>query len=254
MLRLAPHNFTFDPPQVVADKLTWPGAIACGVGAVEAVACYVAADTAIFQIGDITPVIDGLPSDPQRPLLISVDGAIFTTLPIKRGQIVRFDRQPDGRFSATPGVLNGIPMTAVGFALASNGQLWMTTNNQYFHGLAHLSIRVAPDDAAYGIAAYPDRADVAFPNLRGHLLITTIGSWNALTIAGYELWDVPLDGHEPNTARPIIPSDTDLNSSDASLNALTFYPDHPIAVAVDPRGWIYVATREGRLVRLRPRV
>jgi len=32
-----------------------------------------------------------------------------------------------------------------------------------------------------------------------------------------------------------------------------FYPNQPLAVAVDPRGWIYISMTGGRIIALRPR-
>jgi hypothetical protein len=95
----------------------------------------------------------------------------------------------------------------------------------------------------------------AFPALRGALLFVTGGSWNGRTIEGYELAAVPFSpaGH-PGNPFTLIPANVgERNSSDASLTELTFFPDHPVALAVDRNGWIYIGLREGMIVRLRPR-
>jgi len=250
VIRLAPHEYLFDPPQVVADGLMLPSGVAC-----NGLICAVATDTTIAQIGKTQLVDDHLIADGLRPLLIGADQSTYTYIYENDGSLIRFTPPPNGGLSEKPAIVTAVPFSIMGLAQTSAGALWVADGQQALHADGQPPIMFDPDSAPDGIAAYPDRSDVAFPDLRGDLIVTTAGSWNALTIAGYELWVVPIDAAgKPGTPRKLIPTETDLSSSNASLTALTFYPDHPIAVAIDPRGWIYIATREGRIVRLRPRV
>jgi glucose/arabinose dehydrogenase len=117
------------------------------------------------------------------------------------------------------------------------------------------TIAFAPASAPSGIAFYPNTSGVAFPQYAGGLLVVTSGSWNTTIINGYELWIVPFAvPDQPGTPIRLIPANTERSSSNAALSALSFFPDHPVTVAVSPEGWIYAATREGRVIRLRPRI
>lgn len=102
-----------------------------------------------------------------------------------------------------------------------------------------------------GIAFY---RGAGFPRYQGGLLVVTGGSWNATTIAGYELLWVPFKAGKPGQPTKIVPANVaDRTTADSALAYYSFYPERPVAVAVDSRGWIYVATHNGRLMRFRPR-
>lgn len=240
VLRLAPRNGFFDPPEVVVSGLDFPGGVAC-----SADICYVATDTTITRLNDDKAVLTGLPSDGLRPLRISPDGRLYTTR----------DNQPislalDGSGEQPVSGVSGVPMD---FAWSPSGTLWASDGNQNVLSTS-ASVRFAPASAPSGIAFYPNAPDVAFPQFAGGLLVVTSGSWNTTIIEGYELWLVPFaSADQPGKPIALIPANTNQSNSDAALYSLSFYPDHPVAVAVSPEGWIYVATREGRVIRLRPR-
>ncbi|MHB8625929.1 MAG: hypothetical protein ACYDBJ_01945 [Aggregatilineales bacterium] len=240
VLRLTPHDGNFDPPAVIASGLDFPGGLACS-GDI----CYTATDTTITRLTDGKAMVIGLPSGDLRPLRIGSDGRLYTT----RGKqtislaIDGTDEHPVAEISTPP----------LDFAWSSNGTLWFSDGNQSVRSI-HAEVAFAPASAPSGIAFYPNTPDLAFPQFGGGLLVVTSGSWNTTTIDGYELWIVPFVASDrPGTPIRLIPADTERSSADAALVALSFFPDHPIAVAISPEGWIYAATREGRVIRLRPR-
>jgi glucose/arabinose dehydrogenase len=94
----------------------------------------------------------------------------------------------------------------------------------------------------------------AFPAYKGGLLVALAGSWNATTIAGYELRLVTFgaDG-KPNGTTRLLPH-TNRSTSDATVIRTSFYPYHMAGLTVSPEGWIYVSIVEGRIYRFRPQV
>jgi glucose/arabinose dehydrogenase len=92
----------------------------------------------------------------------------------------------------------------------------------------------------------------AFPEYRGSLLVALSGSWNATTIAGYELVRVAFDADgQPTQVLRVLPFTT-RSTSDASLIRTSFYPYRLTGLAISPEGWIYVGVAEGRIYRFRP--
>ncbi len=240
VLRLTARDGNFDAPQVIASGLDFPGGLACS----EAT-CFSATDTTITRLTDGKAIVTGLPSGDLRPLRIGPDGQLYTT----RGEqtisltIDGTDERPVIETSTLP----------LDFAWSPDGTLWFSDGNQSVRSM-HASVTFALASVPSGIAFYPNTPDLAFPQFAGGLLVVTSGSWNTATIDGYELWIVPfVRSDQPGTPIRLIPADTERSSADAALVALSFFPDHPIAVAVSPEGWIYAATREGRVIRLRPR-
>ncbi len=245
LTRASPGSGQFDAPQSIASGLNLPGGLACSSG--TDAACYAATDTAIVRLSDGGLLVSDLSSDGLRPLRIGPDGRLYTTQggkPISLasdGSDIRPAAQAD---SLAP---------AADLAWAANGVLWASDGLQTVRAVDGSALTFDPQSAPTGIAFYPNSPGMAFPQFADGLLVVTSGSWDTPTIAGYELWLVPFASGHPSTPQRLIPADTERSSSDAALVALSFFPDHPVAVAVSAEGWIYVATREGRIVRLRPR-
>jgi len=96
----------------------------------------------------------------------------------------------------------------------------------------------------------------AFPAYKRKLLVTLAGSWNADKPIGYALALVGFDSNNmPNSVSTAMPTGyADRGTlADASLYRLSFYPDHPIGIAISAEGWIYISVREGHIYRFRPR-
>ena len=66
---------------------------------------------------------------------------------------------------------------------------------------------------------------------------------------------IQADGHFGQPVQ-VIPERSDDYSTiaEASLNTISFYPDHPTGLAIDSAGWIYLSVSEGRIYRFRPAV
>ena len=240
VLRLAPHNGFFDAPEVAAGGLDFPGGVAC-----SGVECYTATDTTVTRLADNKAILTDSPSDNLRPLRIGPNGRLYTTRgdkPISMA-LDGTDTQP----------VTGISTAPLDFAWSPNGTLWISDGDQTVLS-THGSVAFSSASAPSGMAFYPTTPAMAFPQFSGGLLVVTSGSWNTTIIEGYELWLVPFPtADRPGNPIPLIPANTDRTNSDAALYSLSFFPDHPVAVTVSPEGWIYVATREGRVIRLRPR-
>ncbi len=237
VMRMTHQAERFDPPQVVAESLALPFGIACAADA-----CYVATETAILRLNDQAVILAGLPTGEARSLHIGVDGSLYTT---RVGQLIRFARDGSGLQA-----INTLAAPVADFDWSAGGTLWASDDANRVRSAAS-TIPLTPDSHPQGITFYRGNA---FPQFRNGLLIVTAGSWNTPTIAGYELLFVPFEASGlPSAVMRLIPANTERSSSDAALAALSFFPDHPVSVAVDANGWIYVAVREGRIIRLRPR-
>jgi len=113
----------------------------------------------------------------------------------------------------------------------------------------------------------------AFPELEGDLLVVASGSWNRRIPSGYALirvcfdvagaLEICRDGQgqpildargQPATQEVLVPFVGYLGHSleDLHIHGQSFFPDHPIDVAISPEGWIVISVQEGRLIRLRP--
>ena len=112
----------------------------------------------------------------------------------------------------------------------------------------------------------------AFPEFEGDLLVVTSGSWNRRIPSGYALYRVCFDSMgAPETCldtdgNPILddhgnPAERELlipvdayygyGLEVLHIQGQSFYPDHPVDVAISPEGWITVSVMAGRLIRLR---
>ncbi len=114
------------------------------------------------------------------------------------------------------------------------------------------AILFAPGSTPAGMLFY--RGD-AFPEMQGHLVILTYGSWNLPKPAGYELLTVEFgaDGRPTGTVYRVIPdAHTPEPSWWLSETETSFFPEHPVDVAVGPEGYLYVAVQEGLIIRVRP--
>jgi glucose/arabinose dehydrogenase len=240
VLRLTPQAGYFNTPEVIASHLDFPGGIACAQDM-----CYTATDTTITRLSDGKAIVTGLPSGALRPLRIGPDGRLYTT---DADQLISL--ATDGTDERS---VPGIAAAPADFAWSPSGTLWFSDGKDSVRSVV-TAIAFDPDSAPSGIAFYPTAPNMAFPEFAGGLLVVTSGSWNTPTISGYELWEIQFTApDQPGSKLRLIPANTERSSSDAALVALSFFPDHPVSVAVSAEGWIYVATREGRVIRLRPR-
>jgi glucose/arabinose dehydrogenase len=104
-----------------------------------------------------------------------------------------------------------------------------------------------PDSRPMGALFYDG---AAFPQYQGGLLVVLSGSWNAASIAGYEMRLVRFDVYGNATSERLLPF-SGRSASDASIIRSSFYPYHLTGLAVDERGWIYAGVAEGRIYRFR---
>lgn len=97
----------------------------------------------------------------------------------------------------------------------------------------------------------------AFPGWQGDLVVALNGSWNLPEPAGYAVVAVPFAEGMPAGAyeylAPAGENPATFSLAEYSLMGRGFYPFHPVDVAVDAQGWIYVSVQEGRIYRIRPR-
>ena len=250
VMRMTAHAGRFDPPRVFADGLDFPSGIAC-----DASACDVATDTTITRLAPLdesppqkTILLDHLPPGEMRALQIGTSGRLYTT---RDGALISIaaDAADGSQFKMEQPHLP-VPMPTA-FDWSSDGTLWTSQSAQ---GVRSAANAISADQVGAnptGIAFY---RGTAFPRLRNTLLIVTSGSWNTLALSGYQLLSVPFGGAQP-LGNPIslIPSNTELTISNASLALYTFFPQHPVTITISAEGWIYIALREGSIVRLRPR-
>lgn len=114
----------------------------------------------------------------------------------------------------------------------------------------------------------------AFPELEGDLLVVLSGSDDQRIPSGYLLLrvcfdeegqletcagtsDQPLSHQQgfPANQEILIPVDAyfpDHTLETIHIQEQSFFPDHPVDVAVSPDGFIIISVREGRLIQLRP--
>jgi glucose/arabinose dehydrogenase len=97
----------------------------------------------------------------------------------------------------------------------------------------------------------------AFHDWQGDLILALNGSWNLPEPAGYAvIAEQFADGLPTGTYEYLAPASENLDTFhlyEYSLKGWGFYPFHPVDVAVDSAGWIYVSVQEGRIYRIRPR-
>ncbi len=113
----------------------------------------------------------------------------------------------------------------------------------------------------------------AFPELEGDLLLVAQGSWNRRIPSGYALYRIcfdergsletcldadgnPLEDEQgnPTSQERLIPVDPfyGYGLEVLQIQGQSFYPDHPVDVAVSPEGWIALSIMEGRVIQVRP--
>jgi len=117
------------------------------------------------------------------------------------------------------------------------------------------------------LAAYPHDT---LPGVKDTLIIVLSGAPSQIDFVGYKVIMINFDeANRPLGATVLIPFrrqdlrqayvpyrgealywDTFLHISELGFG---FYPNQPLAVAVDPRGWIYISMTGGRIIALRPR-
>ncbi len=133
------------------------------------------------------------------------------------------------------------------------------------------AVTLPPHSAPAGLTLYRGNA---FPEMDSDFLLVTSGSWNRRLPTGYTLYRVCFDsqGKLENCAaadgQPVLDSQgtptpleniipVDAYYRDHSLESLhitgqSFYPDHPVDVAVSSEGWIAIALMEGSIIQVRP--
>ena len=113
----------------------------------------------------------------------------------------------------------------------------------------------------------------AFPEFEGDLLVVLGGSWHRRLPSGYALMRVCFDANgeletcrdingnpvrdamgRPSNQEVLVPVDPyhGLSLDELHIQGQSFYPDHPVDVAVSAEGWIAISVMEGRIMRLRP--
>jgi glucose/arabinose dehydrogenase len=106
-----------------------------------------------------------------------------------------------------------------------------------------------------GMVVYQGSPSKVMP-LKDSILVALHGNTTFRGISGFFIVQVLVSEGSPSV-EPILPKFASLgpmtNLSDASLFLTTFYPTHPIGIAADSRGWLYISTIEGTITRLRPR-
>jgi glucose/arabinose dehydrogenase len=127
------------------------------------------------------------------------------------------------------------------------------------------------DSVPGGMAIYQGEA---FPHLQDDLLVVARGGEASLVPQGYALYRFCLDAQgqpeacqqadgtasSENDGKPIqqelvLPVDTQWQGSlmDMNIQGQSFYPEHPVDVAISPEGYIAISVMEGRIIRLLPR-
>ncbi|MCC7208873.1 MAG: PQQ-dependent sugar dehydrogenase [Anaerolineae bacterium] len=105
-----------------------------------------------------------------------------------------------------------------------------------------------PESKPMGIVFYDG---AAFPQYQGAFLVALGGSWNATSIAGYELRLVRVGPDGAVSSERVLPF-SERSTSDASIIRTSFYPYHLTGLAVDEHGWLAAGVAEGRIYRFRP--
>ena len=117
------------------------------------------------------------------------------------------------------------------------------------------------------LAAYPHDT---LPGVKDTLIVVLSGEPSQIDFVGYKVIMINFDeANRPLGATVLIPFrpqdlrqayvpyrgealywETFIHISELGFG---FYPNQPLAVAVDPRGWIYISMTGGRIIALRPR-
>jgi glucose/arabinose dehydrogenase len=244
VLRLSPddqHAGKFLPPETIATGLNVPYGVACAD-----VTCFVTTNTQLVRLTDKAVLVSDLTPYEVHPLHLDPQQRLWTS---SAGSLIRVKR--DGSdVQVSPPWKSPI----ADFGWTSKGSLWASDGRSHVQTESAVSaINFSPNSTPTSLTFYSNQAGSAFPQFANGLLIVTSGSWNAVTLTGHELWFVPFVEDQPGSPMALIPANIDRSNADAALYLLTFFPDHPVAVAVSPEGWIYVGLREGQIVRLRPR-
>jgi glucose/arabinose dehydrogenase len=108
--------------------------------------------------------------------------------------------------------------------------------------------------ATFGVDSHPTGIiyydGERFQNLKGSFLVALYGSWNSLSISGYELLSVRL-GTDGTVHQDRFLPVTRRTTADSALGSTSFYPYHLTSIAVNSQGHIYLAVAEGSIYRLR---
>lgn len=113
----------------------------------------------------------------------------------------------------------------------------------------------------------------AFPEYDGDLLVVASGLSNRRIPSGHALYRVCFDRNgnletcldvngqpvlneqgSPTSRERLVPVDSyyGYGLDVLQIQGQSFYPEHPVDVAISPEGWIVVSVMEGRLIQLRP--
>jgi glucose/arabinose dehydrogenase len=94
----------------------------------------------------------------------------------------------------------------------------------------------------------------AFPAWHGKLLIGLAGTWNGITLAGFEVVALTLAAEGAIAAETrLLPDYFNLPAAELSLIRASYYPYRVAGIAADRAGWLYTAVSEGRIYRFRPK-
>lgn len=249
VLRLRPdpqRRAQFLPPETVAAGLVVPQGLACAD-----TICYVATGTQVIRLSDQQALLSDLSPYAAHPLHLDATGRLWVGDDHRLRTVATDGSNPHSTITTDNPVAD--------FGWTAQGTLWASDGDSELHRItpgtgSPAVIALPPDSSPTGVAFYPDQTDLAFPQWAAGLLVVTSGSWNTPLLTGYELWRVPFAADQPQSAQTIIPANYPDSDAVASVQLTSFFPDHPVALAVSPEGWVYIAVREGRIVRLRPRV
>lgn len=114
------------------------------------------------------------------------------------------------------------------------------------------AVQLGPGSAPAGLAFYRGEK---FPEMQGHLVMVTYGSWNVAEPRGYELLSIVFGagGLPTGTVYRIAPASYHFEPSWLlSEHHSSFFPEHPVDVVVGPDGLLYISVQEGLVVRVRP--
>ncbi len=243
-----------DPPRVFAEGLAYPFGLAYHEGAL-----YIAGAGTLYRLRDTDhdgraderlALVEGLPVGGAwtQGVAVGPGGRLYL---VQEDAIRSY--APDG---SDPQIVARGPAPLRDFSWhPQTGTLW-ATGSDALHVLssegAEAVLPFAAESAPSGMVFY--RGD-AFPEMQGHLVVVTAGSWNRAYRTGYEilLVDFAADGAPSGRVSHLVP---DVGQGGAlwelSEKGLSFYPEHPVDVVMGPEGWLYISAREGLIIRIRP--
>jgi glucose/arabinose dehydrogenase len=267
-----------DTPRVIAENLDLPNALTW-----HADALYITGGRNIYrwQNNQLSTLVDDLPSgtgfwnggivvhDERLIVGIGADCALCTPTENTRGILVSYDLNGADRQVIARGLHQPTALAIWQDTLwvsdthtNSSDELNLWTANADFSTQDPI-YRFAPNTFPSALLAYHG---TAFPELNNHALLLLSGQANNPFPEGYQLIAIERTP-DTNTFKHLIPHDTSITASQdvlyqtqyvsADMQVLTargagFFPHHPIGLAIDTHGWIFISTTGGYLYLLRP--